>query len=194
MSGVPSSFDFSDIPDDDSLDSGTLLKEGTYHFVVDAVDVEHASKKKGTRGVEFVCQVLAGTENQKGKKLYERFYYPTPDQSEDGRLFMLKRIGKIARVLDLIAVTDLGKAGVVIPWEKGAGRQFVATISHNHAEDDVKKEKPLGSQIEGLKIYRVTDQDVAEIPKDKEMLAWLGKAGSNEGNDPPAAATSIADL
>ncbi len=190
-------FDFSDIPDDDALDAGMMLKEGTYHFVVEAIDPEHTSKNKGTHGVEFVCQVLAGTEkSEKGKKLEERFYYPTPDQTAVAKAFMLQRIGKIARVLELIQASDLGKAGVVIPWAKGVARQFIATVAFNYDKDDKEKKKPLGSQIDGMKMWRVTDPEVVEVPKDKDAMAMLsgGAYESETTTAPPKPAASIADM
>ena len=191
MSTVPDSFDFSDIPSDDALDANTPLKEGSYHFVVESVDPDHASKKKGTRGVEFVLQVLAGTEDQKGKKLYERFYYPTADQTPEGRAFMLKRIGKIARTLSIMSAADLGKSNVVIPWKKAAARQLIALVS-NSTDDNGKVN---GSQIDGLKMFRVDDPEVAEVPKDKDVMAMLGGAGDGEAAaEPTKPATSIGDL
>lgn len=195
MSSVPDSFDFTAIPDDDSLDAGAILKEGTFHFVVEAIDKEHVSKTKGTHGIESVLQVLAGTEkSEKGKKLYERFYYPTPDQ-KDGGVFATQRICKFARVLDLISEADLGKKGVVIPWDKAVARQFIATVAYNYDEKDIEKKKPLGSQIDGLKMFRVNDDDVAEIPKDEAALAMLGVAGQgSEATAKPTEATSISDM
>jgi hypothetical protein len=184
-----SGFDFSGIGSDSNLDANTPLKEGTFHFAVDSVNPNHTSKKKGTHGIELVLTVLAGTEDQKNKKLYERFYLPTPDQTEQGRDFMLRRLAKIARTLDLIAEDDLKGANVVVPWEKAAGRQFVATVVHN-IDDETKK--VTGAQIDGLKMYKVTDDDVAEIPKDKASLQMITGAGG--GGETPKPATNIADL
>ncbi len=197
MSNAPDSFDLSEFPDDDSLDMGMMVKEGTYHLVVESVDTEFTSKKKGTPGVEFVCQVLNGTESsQKGKKLFEDFWYPTPNHDEDARAFLLQRIIKIARVLDLVPESALGKSGVKIPWEKSVGRQFVATVVYNYDKDDKEKKRPLGSQIDGMKMFRINDPEVAEVPKDKDTMALIvgGAYGSETTTVPPKPAASIADL
>ncbi len=195
MSPAPDSFDLSEFPDDDSLDIGMMIKEGTYHFVVEATDPDHVSKTKGTLGAECVCQVLNGTEpSQKGKKLFEKFWYPTPDQSDEGT-FCTQRIIKFSRVLDIIPESALGKSGVKIPWEKAVARQFVATVVYNYDKSDTEKKRPLGSQIDGLKMWRVNDPEVAEVDKDQDALAMLGGAGGGETTtEPPKRATNIGDL
>jgi len=190
------SFDFSDIPDESALEGNTPVKEGTYHFVVEKVDPEHVSSKKGTPGIEFVLQVLAGTDDQKGKKLFETFYLPSSEQADGGE-FLTKRIAKIAVTLDLIPPTDLGRAGVKIPWEKALARQFIAVVKHEEGEKG-----RVNAGIDGLKMYRVTDPEVVEIPKSPEGLAMMGlppEGGSAEQpaaqpEAAPAKATSIADL
>ncbi len=196
MSSAPDSFDFSEFPDDDSLDAGMMVKEGTYHFVVETADPNHVAKKKGTLGAECVTQVLNGTESsEKGKKLFEKFWYPTPDQSDEGT-FCTQRIIKFARVLDLIPESALGKSGVKIPWEKAVGRQFVGTVIYNYDKDDTEKKRPRGSQIDGMKMWRVTDPEVAEVPKDKDTMALIvgGAYESETTTVPPKPVTSIGDL
>jgi hypothetical protein len=193
-------FDFSEIENDEALDSSAPLKEGSYHFVVEADDPDHVSRQKNTPGVEMTLQVLAGTESQEGKKLFERFYYPSEAQS-DGGGFATKRIAKLARVLDLIPADSLGQQNVKIDWPSAQGRQFIAKVAHNEGDN-----KRVSAQIEGLKMWRVTDAEVAEIPKSAESLALMGLdpnamplQGAQSSAEPPAATaakkpSSLADL
>lgn len=175
-----------DMPGDFSQ-SSFLDKEGQYHFMVTDVN-EHPTSKNGDLidGIKLTVAVLAGTDpSQERRNHSETIFNPSPT-SRDGGNFARLKIGRLIRALGLLdkrtgrPCEELRGQAVEIDWQSAKGKQFVATIEHQERD-------PRYVQVSGAHFYKVTDSEVAAVPKNAKALQLVGGAGSAGQSQPLAA-------
>lgn len=164
-----------DMPGDFSQ-SSFLDKEGQYHFMVTDVN-EHPTSKNGDLidGIKLTVAVLAGTDpSQERRNHSETIFNPSPT-SRDGGNFARLKIGRLIRALGLLdkrtgrPCEELRGQAVEIDWQSAKGKQFVATIEHQERD-------PRYVQVSGAHFYKVTDSEVAAVPKNAKALQLVGGA------------------
>lgn len=162
-----------DMPGDFSQ-SSFLDKEGQYHFMVTDVN-EHPTSKNGDLidGIKLTVAVLAGTDpSQERRNHSETIFNPSPT-SKDGGNFARLKIGRLIRALGLLdkrtgrPCEELRGQAVEIDWQSAKGKQFVATIEHQERD-------PRYVQVAGAHFYKVTDSEVAAVPKNAKALQLVG--------------------
>jgi hypothetical protein len=158
-----------DMPADYST-SNYLDKEGQYHFMVTAVD-ENPTSKNGDLidGIKLTVAVLAGTDPSQDRRNHsETIFNPSPTAKDGGNFARLK-IGRLIRALGLTdkrtgrPCEELRGQSVEIDWQSAQGKQFVATIVPNDRD-------PRFVQVSGAHFYKVTDPEVASVPKNEKAL------------------------
>lgn len=179
-----------EMPDDVS-DGNFLELGGQYHFLVTAIDEEPTHGDKLFNGIDFQCEARAGTvQGQAGKTC--RLSINNPNLShKDGGKFAGRVKARMALALGLI--NPNAKGTVSIEWQNGVGRSFVACVEHGKDRDG-SASKFLN--VEGAKIYHVTDPAMAHVALDPMALKAGGydvakveaarKTGAAAGGTPPA--------
>lgn len=187
--------DLTDYNDPKDLDAFDFVKGGQYHAVITEMNlnpVVRVGDNKGNPidGIEVSYQILNGTTpGQRGKSLTEVLYAPS-DTQKDGGKFCKKRLAKFGLATGLISPAQLGQR-ISINWEAAVGRQIVIHV----AEREYTKRdgtKGVGSQLDGLHMYAVTDPVAQAVPKDAEALAILGITPAAAVNAPMPAAKPAA--
>lgn len=156
--------------------SSFLDKEGQFHLMVTAVD-EHPTSRSGDLidGIKLTVAVLAGTDpSQERRNHSETIFNPSPT-SKDGGNFARLKIGRLIRALGLLdkrtgrPCEELRGQAVEIDWQSAKGKQFVATIEHQERD-------PRYVQVAGAHFYKVTDPEVASVPKNAKALQLVAGA------------------
>lgn len=183
-----------DMPSDFSQ-SSYLDKGGQFHFMVTGVD-EHPTSKNGDfiDGIKLTVAVLAGTDpSQERRNHSETIFNPSPT-SKDGGNFARLKIGRLIRALGLLdkrtgrPCEELRGQAVEIDWQSAKGKQFVATIEHQERD-------PRYVQVAGAHFYKVTDPEVAEVPKNAKALQLVGGASAaGAGQSQPLAVPAPAQV
>ena len=162
-----------DMPESYEL-SSYLDKPGQYHVAVDRVEENPVSKGgKLLDGIRVHFQVLAGTDPSQAKRQHGEVIFAPSMDSKDGGEFARKKIGRLIRALGLHDTQSGNLAeqcrSVVIDWQEARGRQMVVFVVPQ--EDDSKY-----VQVQGAHFYKVTDPEVAHVPKCERSLKLMGAA------------------
>lgn len=163
----------------DNLEVSQWPAPGIYHVTLqDAVDLEGS--------VKLSFSVLTGTvDGQAGKTLTHRFFLPeSGDDKKDAN--NVKRLLRAAVALGLITPDQVQKgANFNLDFSTSIGESCVIKVSERTYEKDgvTKKATEIGDF--GLGIYRVTDKEVASVPKDPR---WMNVAPGSHAAPQPVAA------
>ena len=168
--------DLSGFDSPDALKGYDYPKAGRYHFVVSSVD----ETREKANGIRVELQVLAGDHvTEAGKTFFEKLQDPSPDH-KDGGTFCRKRLAAFALATGLITPAQLGQGNVQIVWQQAVSRQLVAEVRNykrTYNDRQTGEEKIAeGTEIDGLKMYMVNAQEVADVPKNTEFAATVGQA------------------
>lgn len=161
-----------DMPESYEL-SSYLDKPGQYHVAVDRVEENPVSKGgKLLDGIRIHFQVLAGTDSSQAKRQHNEVIFAPSMDSKDGGEFARKKIGRLIRALGLHD-TQTGNLAeqcrsVKIDWEEARGKQMVVFI----VPQDGEEAKYV--QVQGAHFYKVTDSEVAHVPKCERSLKLMG--------------------
>lgn len=193
--------------DDLSGKGEAVEKEGWYHFEVADVKPElgtvNDKGKEQTPSINFHLMVLESVKDQSpaGSRAYHRIYlassggHPIKDGSRNSALRFGLGLGLLAAIPSdkeegQEKIVDKATGSTRIPssvWLRAKGMQFIAKIKYNPPEEGSKYTKGK-YEIPFGRCYQVDDPQVADIPKNAEALAILGKGGSN--GPAPTKATS----
>lgn len=168
----------------DNLDHSQWPAPGIYHVTLqDAVELEDS--------VKLTFSVLTGTvDGQAGKTMTHRFFLPdSGDEKKDAN--NVKRLLRAAVALGMISPEQVQKGvNVNLDFATALGASCVIKVNERTYEKDGEKKKATEIGDFGFGIYRVTDKEVAAVPKDPR---WMGvvagpAAGGGGGSPQPVAA------
>lgn len=173
------------------LGSSFVNKEGWYHFEI--ADVVRELDRVSERGqpkspaMRFELIVLHDVDGQsaKGSRHYHRIYVGDKDGGppKEGSLKSALRFGcglGILREVEIDgqpAIVDAATGSPKIKistWEQAKGMQVIARIEKRQEQEGSKYGPSF--EIPYARVYQVDDPQVADVPKNKEALALLGKS------------------
>ncbi len=178
--------------------AGTINKDGKGHFFIKGIEKE---KKDGVPCVRLDMECLAHEhEDQVGRVHFQRYNLAKKKFDGAGKLVgleplsdgMMYNIIKLFTNLGLVSKEDVvGVERVRLPWEKLEHFQLVAEIKNEpYDEKDKTTGQPTGKKIDsfripyGCNVWQVSDERVANVPKDPEALAdFTGGAGIADVDD-----------
>lgn len=175
-----SEFDLDFDPDKD-LDGFDLVAAGTYHLAVADVDLTREKRD----GCVMKIEIMAGTVATEVGKTFQDSNTDPSSSHKDGGKFALKRIAKMLLAAGVLTRADFGKGKKLDIERQGElkTKQFIAAVSHR------KHDGKVYAQIDGLQMWSVHDPEVANVPKNAEMLKF---APLPQQTQPQAAATPAA--
>lgn len=173
------------------LGSNFVTKEGWYHFEVadvvrelDRVSERGQPKSPAMRFDLVVLHEVAG-QSPSGARHYHRIYVGDKDGGppKEGSLKSALRFGVglgILREVEIegqpaIVDAQTGSPQIrVSTWERAKGMQVIARIEKRQ-EQEGSKYGP-SYEIPFARVYQPDDSQVADVPKNLEALALIGKA------------------
>lgn len=182
-------FDGGEVNASELMTGDIVDKEGWYHFEVVNVkndfDLLNDQGKPKSPCVVLTCNVLAGEKGKSpaGSKYFHRIYVASKEggAAADGARNSALRFGLGIGLLKgmekdgVDVVVDAATGSTRIPaniWAKAVGKQFVAKIALEKAEEGSKfKDK---YQVPFGRVYHPLDPAVESCPKNSEALAMLG--------------------
>ncbi len=172
----------------------SVNKDGKYHVLFRGVEKEKAEGK--VPAVRIDMEVLAGTEeSQVGAVHFHRIYLAKKGKKETDPLEPLSdgsktNILKFFTNLGLLTKEEVaGNSSIRLPWEKLEFFQAIVEIK-NEPYEGTDKNTGTVRMIDSFKIpygcnvWQVSDERVANVPKDPEALAdFTGGAGIADVDD-----------
>lgn len=156
-------------PEADQMSGGKYLSEpGFYHFLVDEVRDGEGPKGGAIDGFGVQLSVLAG--DHKGEKIDLTFWKPKMSASEKSQNMDRRKNTAFAIATNLFNPNELGKK-VEIDLQAAGGQQIIAEVAKQTNADGEESDKFL--QLHYASVYHVDDPEVAKLPKNADMLAFL---------------------
>lgn len=148
---------------------------GKYHAKIKQVSFAKMGEYTTLR---VVFKILAGTEESMIGKIHTENFFINDNNME--------RLKLIAVRIGLVTEAELDRK-IRVQWKVAEGRQVVILIDSRKFHNNKTNREETRSQITYDGIWSVTDERVADVPKDAEYLSYAGLvAPTGPARDPLA--------